>query len=133
MSEQRTDLSTCADGDLLAILGDGAAAAALKHSACGELIGRCFPRLAGEARLLLRDRPNAALEPEDLAQEAIARALSRAGGFDPARPLWPWLRKLLHNLAIDHWRRARRERGKQRGRHGVLVPRGSSPPWRARR
>ena len=30
-------------------------------------------------------------DADDLVQEALARALSMAGGYDPSRPLLPWL------------------------------------------
>ncbi|MGH2754971.1 MAG: sigma-70 family RNA polymerase sigma factor [Actinomycetota bacterium] len=46
---------------------------------------------------------------EDLAQEALLKALRGLDGFDPRRPLWPWLRTIALNLAIDHTRKGEPE------------------------
>ena len=67
-----------------------------------ELFG-CAYRIAFR---LLGDRDDAA----DVAQEACARAFARwerlARGGDPA----PWVTRVAANLAIDRWRRRRRDR-----------------------
>jgi RNA polymerase sigma-70 factor (ECF subfamily) len=44
---------------------------------------------------------------EDAAQEAFLRLFRRPGSFDTTRPLRPWLRKVVANLAIDELRRTR--------------------------
>lgn len=38
---------------------------------------------------------------EDVAQDALLRAADRAGTFQTGKPLWPWLRKVAINVAID--------------------------------
>ncbi|MBW3664602.1 MAG: RNA polymerase sigma factor [Actinobacteria bacterium] len=45
---------------------------------------------------------------EDLAQETLMRALEALGDFDPDCPMWPWLKRIATNLAIDHVRKDRR-------------------------
>jgi RNA polymerase sigma-70 factor, ECF subfamily len=50
----------------------------------------------------------AGLGAEDLAQEAILRAMERAGDYDPRRPLGAWLYPIARNLALDARRRGRR-------------------------
>ncbi|MFT7665107.1 MAG: RNA polymerase sigma-70 factor (ECF subfamily) [Planctomycetota bacterium] len=42
------------------------------------------------------------LEPEDLAQEVIARALAYRDKFDVDRALWPWLRQVAQRVIFDH-------------------------------
>jgi len=44
---------------------------------------------------------------DDLTQETAARALRAAGRFDPARGLWPWLRRIADRVRIDHVQRRR--------------------------
>ena len=58
-----------------------------------------LPRLRALVRRLLG---GGAHEADDLSQEAAARALAHAGRFDPARPLWPWLRGIAVRVVIDH-------------------------------
>jgi RNA polymerase sigma-70 factor (ECF subfamily) len=36
---------------------------------------------------------------EDVAQETLARAYRYFGGFDPSRPVWPWLRTIATRIA----------------------------------
>ena len=45
----------------------------------------------------------------DLVQDTFARALERSDQFREGAPLGPWLRRILHNIAVDTARRARRE------------------------
>lgn len=52
------------------------------------------------ARALLRDRADA----EDLVQEALARALSRADKFRPGTNLRAWLFTILHNVHVNQVR-----------------------------
>lgn len=63
------------------------------------------PRLYRFARSLTRDDEAA----EDLVQETFARALERAAGYRGDAPPEAWLRRILHNLAVDRARRADRE------------------------
>lgn len=44
----------------------------------------------------------------DLSQEAFARAYRAIKRFDPARPFYPWLHKILRNLCLNHLGRAYR-------------------------
>ena len=47
---------------------------------------------------------------EDLAQETFLRAFDHIGGFEPGRPVWPWLLTIAKRLCIDELRgRSRRE------------------------
>lgn len=57
------------------------------------------------ARSLVRD-PDLA---SDLVQDTIERAMRAEDRFDPGRPAGPWLRRILHNLAIDRIRRSEHE------------------------
>lgn len=42
---------------------------------------------------------------EDVTHDALLRAADRIDAFDPARPLWPWLKRIADNLLIDALRR----------------------------
>lgn len=53
------------------------------------------------ARALLRDRS----EADDLVQESLARALSRAGCFKEGTNLRAWLFTIMHNVHINQVRR----------------------------
>lgn len=57
------------------------------------------------ALAVVRDRDLAA----DLVQETFLRALERSSQYRGDAPLRAWLRRILHNLAIDRGRRASRE------------------------
>ena len=54
------------------------------------------------AYLALRSRRITGVEPEDLAQEVVARALLYRDKFDPTRELWPWLRQVALRVVTDH-------------------------------
>ncbi|MEZ5116988.1 MAG: sigma-70 family RNA polymerase sigma factor [Candidatus Nanopelagicales bacterium] len=74
--------------------------------ATGDLASRLeaeVPRLSRFARSLVRD-PSAA---EDLVQEALTRAWERRDSLDDVRDLGAWLRRVVHNLAVDRARRTR--------------------------
>ncbi|OHV78163.1 sigma-70 family RNA polymerase sigma factor [Mesorhizobium sp. ORS 3428] len=45
-------------------------------------------------------------EADDLVQEALVRALSLAGTYDGARPLLPWLIRIVRNTFLTHASRA---------------------------
>lgn len=64
---------------------------------------RELPGLLRYARVLTGDPADA----EDLVQEAVARALERAGSFRGEASLATWLHRILHNLAVDRVRRRR--------------------------
>ena len=46
---------------------------------------------------------------EDIAQEAMLKALESLDGFNPRRPFGPWLHRIVVNRALD-WLRARARR-----------------------
>lgn len=56
--------------------------------------------------LSITRRPDVAA---DLVQDTFIRALERSGQYRGDAPLEAWLRRILHNLAIDRARRAARE------------------------
>lgn len=45
---------------------------------------------------------------DDVAQEALERALVHLDGFDTTRPFKPWLHRIVVNCALDELRRERR-------------------------
>lgn len=73
--------------------------------AFGHLYRRFYPRLV---RLIVRKTGDRALA-EDVAQEALLRALDKLETFDRSRPLWPWLKVIAINLAVDVGRKRSRE------------------------
>lgn len=75
------------------------------EDAFGHLYRRFHPRLV---RLIVRKTGDRALA-EDIAQEALVRALDKLDTFDRSRPLWPWLKVIATNLAVDAGRKRSRE------------------------
>lgn len=73
--------------------------------AFGHLYRRFYPRLV---RLIVRKTGDRLLA-EDVAQEALLRALDKLDTFDRSRPLWPWLKVIATNLAVDAGRKRSRE------------------------
>lgn len=49
---------------------------------------------------------------DDAAQATFERALHGIATFDPQRPLWPWLRRIAANCAVDELRRESRLDGR---------------------
>lgn len=47
-------------------------------------------------------------DPEDIAQEALAKAWSSWDRYSPARPFWPWVATIARRLCVDYWRRDER-------------------------
>lgn len=68
-----------------------------------EALPREIPGLLRFATTLTRDQATA----EDLVQETVVRALERAASFRGESSLGTWLRRILHNLAVDAGRRER--------------------------
>lgn len=68
--------------------------------------------LAAQINDLYRFAMVVARDPDlagDLVQDTFIRALDRRDQFREGAPLAPWLRRILHNLAIDRVRRSSRE------------------------
>lgn len=63
------------------------------------------PGLLRYARTIAPDRQLA----EDLVQDTLLRALQRAESFQGEASLATWLHRILHNLAIDRFRRDRED------------------------
>ena len=74
-------------------------------SAFRQGIETAIPSLRRYARALLRDKNDA----DDLVQESLARALSRADRFKPGTNLRAWLFTIMHNQYVNMVRRAMRE------------------------
>lgn len=60
-----------------------------------------LPALMRTARVLMRDEARA----EDLLHDTVVRALERADSFRGESTLRHWLRRIMHNIAIDQARR----------------------------
>jgi RNA polymerase sigma factor (sigma-70 family) len=66
---------------------------------------QCVPRLRRYARALRRNREDA----DDLVQDTLERAWSRAGLWQGVRDMRSWLFSIMHNLHVDALRRGRLE------------------------
>jgi RNA polymerase sigma-70 factor (ECF subfamily) len=85
-----------------------------------ELFARHWPDAYRTALLIAHDRAAA----EDIAQEAFVSALRALPRFDRARPLRPWLHRIVANRAID-WARARKLRAEVTAE---ALPEPAAPP-----
>lgn len=56
----------------------------------------------------VRARVGDAALAEDIAHDAMLRAMEQLHRYDPARPLLPWLRTIALRIATDHYRKQRR-------------------------
>jgi len=65
--------------------------------AFGGLVQCYLPRALRLAMRLLHQREDA----EDLVQDAFLSALRHIDGFDPHRPFWPWLSRIIVNRGLD--------------------------------
>jgi RNA polymerase sigma-70 factor (ECF subfamily) len=61
-----------------------------------ERLTHALPRL--ESHLARRARGVPGVEPEDVAQEVVARALRYRESYDEKRALWPWLRRVAERV-----------------------------------
>ncbi len=69
-------------------------------------------RLAAEIEPLYRFALGLTRDPDlaaDLVQDTFLRAVERAGQYRGDAPVRSWLRRILHNLAVDRARRSRHE------------------------
>jgi len=67
------------------------------RDAFGALVRAHLPRALGLARRVLHDDGDA----EDAVQDAFLQALQAMDRFDPRRPFWPWLARIVVNRSID--------------------------------
>lgn len=67
------------------------------------LYSHLYPRLVRHCRRIANG------SAEDLAQETMVRALRHFPTLDTSTPVWPWLKTIATNLAIDEARRRVRE------------------------
>jgi len=94
----KQDDVTISDEDLVARALDGDAAA----------FGTLMRRYQGAVHRLVQGIVRNRTDADDLTQETFFRAYRYLGGFDPGRPLSPWLLRIAANLAFTHLRRQRR-------------------------
>ena len=82
-------------------------------------IAALYPEMRAYARALTRDRAGA----EDLAGDAVLRALVAPGAPETPERLRPWLFRVMRNLHVDRWR-ARRVREEYAAGEGRLLHEG---------
>lgn len=76
-----------------------------RHDGFPDLYRDHFPRVVRLLVPVLHDRTLA----EDIAQETMSRLMTRLESLDVSTPVWPWLKTVAINLAIDHLRRSNHE------------------------
>lgn len=100
------------DEELMRLLADGRASIQARKRACDQLVLRWYDYLKDYARRLFRaSAGGSATDADDVVQEAFALVLEKASLFDPSRRLAPWLRSVVHNLALNLRRRESRYQG----------------------
>jgi RNA polymerase sigma-70 factor (ECF subfamily) len=67
------------------------------RAAFGVLVQGYLPRAMALATRILRNREDA----EDLVQDAFLSALKHVDSFEPSRPFWPWLSRIIVNRGFD--------------------------------
>lgn len=114
--------------ELFLIFANAAAPLGMRRLASDLLLPRLYDQLKCYARNFFRLSSRAASNElaEDVVQEAFALALQNAGQFDPTRSLANWLRRVVHNQAINLRKRERRYQGL--GGDGDAIPDRGSPP-----
>lgn len=83
------------------------------HQCFAEVVCPFEPRLRAVAARLLGHLE----EAEDVAHEALVNAYRQRAQFQPERALYPWLRSITKNLALNRLR----SRERQRARRGDLL------------
>ncbi len=88
------------DGQLVSSYKDG------NENAFEELLGRHKDRVYTTIYLIVKDRYVA----EDLLQDAFIKAIKtiKSGKYNEEGKFLPWMLRIAHNLAIDHFRKAKR-------------------------
>lgn len=128
MPSPEFDVQERSDEELMQLLADGRISIQARQRACDQLVLRWYDHLKGYARRLFRGAAPAAGADlaDDVVQEAFALVLQKAGTFDPGRRLAPWLRSVVHNLAVNLRRRESRYQGL--GLEGEQLPGRELPP-----
>jgi RNA polymerase sigma-70 factor (ECF subfamily) len=67
------------------------------QEAFGVLVQRYLPRALALAMRILRHHEDA----EDLVQDAFLSALRHIDKFEPTRPIWPWMSRIIVNRGFD--------------------------------
>jgi RNA polymerase sigma-70 factor (ECF subfamily) len=77
-----------------------------KESAFAELLDRTKSKVYTTIYLIVKDRYIA----EDLVQEAFIKAIKkiRSGTYNEEGKFAPWIGRIAHNMAIDHFRKQKR-------------------------
>lgn len=94
-ADQAHNLQLLSDAELIARCAEG------DQAAFGPLYGRYRTRLVA----VLRSRVGDYALAEDLAQDALVRAMEHLDQFDCSRPFWPWLKTIALRVAVDRFRR----------------------------
>src|SRR5215510_1919007 len=95
MADQRSDLATATDQEVVALARAG------RDAAYRELIRRYERPVFSLIYRMVRDRELA----EDLAQETFVKALNAIESYRPEFKFSSWIFKIANNAAIDHLRR----------------------------
>lgn len=76
------------------------------ESAFEELLSRHKSRIFTTIYLIVKDKPLA----EDLMQDVLVKAIKtiKSGRYNDEGKFLPWILRISHNLAIDHFRKAKR-------------------------
>jgi RNA polymerase sigma-70 factor (ECF subfamily) len=96
-------------------------------AAFGVLVKQYLPRALSLGMRILRHREDA----EDLVQDAFLSALKHIDNFDPRRPFWPWLSRIIVNRGLDLSASRSVRQSEVLGDH--FADRGSSPAADAER
>ncbi|TAH18602.1 MAG: sigma-70 family RNA polymerase sigma factor [Cytophagales bacterium] len=76
------------------------------EDAFATLVQRYKTRLLSSIQMIVKDRD----EAEDLLQEVLIKAVDtiKAGKYNEEGKFLPWITRIAHNLAIDHFRKQKR-------------------------
>lgn len=76
------------------------------ENAFEELLSRHQSRIFTTIYLIVKDKPLA----EDLMQDVLVKAIKtiKSGRYNEEGKFLPWILRIAHNLAIDHFRKAKR-------------------------